>query len=170
LFLHVAIRVGTPASQVAAPLGEIAAQTDADLVRAYAAHAAALATHDAAELEAISARFEQIGSLLLAMQAAGEAAQEHRRAGRDASARRAALRAQLLAKRCPGAALPALPPLRVASLTPREEEVAGLAARGLSNADIAARLVLSVRSVESHLYRAMHKLGVETRHDLPLSG
>jgi DNA-binding NarL/FixJ family response regulator len=170
LFLHVAIRVGTPASQVAAPLGEIAAQTDADLVGAYAAHAAALAKRDAAKLEAISARFEQIGSLLLAMQAAGEAAQEHRHAARDASARRAALRAQQLVKRCPGAPLPALPPLRIALLTPREEEVAGLAARGLSNADIAARLVLSVRSVESHVYRAMHKLGVETRHDLPLGG
>jgi DNA-binding CsgD family transcriptional regulator len=31
---------------------------------------------------------------------------------------------------------------------------------------MAERLVLSVRTVESHLYRAMHKLGVSDRHDL----
>jgi hypothetical protein len=38
---------------------------------------------------------------------------------------------------------------------------------GLSNAEIADRLVLSVRTVESHIYRAMQKLGVSDRRDLP---
>ncbi len=41
-----------------------------------------------------------------------------------------------------------------------------LAARGTSNAEIAERLVLSVRTVESHLYRAMGKLGVSSRQEL----
>lgn len=51
-------------------------------------------------------------------------------------------------------------------LSRRESEVAGLAARGLSNADIANQLTLSVRTVESHLYRAFAKLGVAHRREL----
>ena len=46
-------------------------------------------------------------------------------------------------------------------LTPREYEIALLAAQGHRNADIAQRLFLSVRTVESHLYRAMRKLAVD---------
>jgi DNA-binding CsgD family transcriptional regulator len=52
------------------------------------------------------------------------------------------------------------------ALTRREAQLVKLASRGLSNAEIADRLVLSVRTVESHLYRAMQKLGVNDRHEL----
>ena len=54
------------------------------------------------------------------------------------------------------------------SLTERERQLVELAAQGLSNPEIADRLVLSVRTVESHLYRAMQKLGVKDRRDLPI--
>jgi DNA-binding NarL/FixJ family response regulator len=36
----------------------------------------------------------------------------------------------------------------------------------LSNAEIADQLVLSVRTIESHLYRAMQKLGIDDRRKL----
>jgi DNA-binding NarL/FixJ family response regulator len=55
-------------------------------------------------------------------------------------------------------------------LTPREAEFVDLAARGLSNSEIADRLVLSVRTVESTLYRAMQKLGVHDRRQLRSRG
>ena len=54
------------------------------------------------------------------------------------------------------------------SLTRREAEVAALAARGLTNRAIAERLGLSVRTAETHLHRAMGKLGADRREDLLL--
>jgi predicted ATPase/DNA-binding CsgD family transcriptional regulator len=51
-------------------------------------------------------------------------------------------------------------------LTPREFEVAALVAQGLTNAQIASRLVLSQRTVEMHSHHALQKLGLATRTQL----
>ena len=48
----------------------------------------------------------------------------------------------------------------------RESQIVGLARQGLGNAEIADRLLLSVRTVETHLYRAMQKLGISDRRAL----
>jgi predicted ATPase/DNA-binding CsgD family transcriptional regulator len=48
-------------------------------------------------------------------------------------------------------------------LTPREFEVAELVAQGLSNKQIAARLVLSRRTAESHVENILRKLGFTSR-------
>jgi DNA-binding CsgD family transcriptional regulator len=50
-----------------------------------------------------------------------------------------------------------------AELTAREDEIARLAATGLSNQEIARRLLISVRTVENHLHRVFRKLGVDNR-------
>jgi DNA-binding NarL/FixJ family response regulator len=47
-----------------------------------------------------------------------------------------------------------------------EREVASFAARGLTDAEIAARLSLSRRTVQTHLYRVYAKLGVSGRREL----
>jgi DNA-binding CsgD family transcriptional regulator len=52
-------------------------------------------------------------------------------------------------------------------LTRRERQIATLASRGVPNGKIAKRLGLSIRTVESHLYRVYGKLGVSTRDKLP---
>ena len=61
--------------------------------------------------------------------------------------------------------LPVTPGL-LDELTTQQREVAILAARGLTNGEIADRLFLSPRTVASHLYRSYPKLGIAGRHQL----
>ena len=54
----------------------------------------------------------------------------------------------------------------LAQLTEREREVAGLAAHGMSNHEIAEHLVISPATAKTHVSRAMTKLGARDRAQL----
>ena len=163
--LHTAVCFGD--RTVADRLAQLATQVDGPRAPAAAAHAAALAADDGAALHAASVQLEQMGALLLAADAAAQAAAVHTRHGRRGSAQTAATRAHRLAQACEGARTPALAAIAAPlPLTDREREIVTLAAGGLSNREIAQRLVVSVRTVENHLYRASTKLGTTDRAEL----
>lgn len=78
---------------------------------------------------------------------------------------RSAAGLELAAARAGCAALGVADPTVVlpAGITPREAEVLGLVARGLSNREVAAALVLSEKTVARHLANLYRKLGVASR-------
>ncbi|MDF3310221.1 LuxR C-terminal-related transcriptional regulator [Rhodococcus sp. T2V] len=51
-------------------------------------------------------------------------------------------------------------------LSPREQEVAAHVAAGMTNKEIAAKLVLSPRTVEGHVEHILEKLGMSRRHEI----
>jgi DNA-binding NarL/FixJ family response regulator len=55
---------------------------------------------------------------------------------------------------------------RLKALTPREREIMALAATGLSNDDIAAKLFITPLTAKTHVNRAMFKLGARDRAQL----
>ena len=132
-----------------------------------ARQAEAMAADDGDGLLAVSDRWQELGDQLAAADAAALATRAFNSQGRRGSAWAATTKAQRLAEACEGAMTPALKALaRPLPLTEREREIVSLAARGLSNREIAERLLVSVRTVEGHLYRAGNKLGVSDRSEL----
>lgn len=166
--LHDALRLG--AKHVADRLYALAGSLDGPWPAAAAVHADGVRRPDAAQVEAAADAFAALGADLTAAEAAAEAS--WRWAASGCMARAAAARATVagLSGGESGCEVTFVPPLAqtpgLAALTRREQEVAALACRGLSNAGIARRLVVSVRTVESHLYSAYGKLGVADRTKL----
>ncbi|MBC6468627.1 helix-turn-helix transcriptional regulator [Actinomadura alba] len=165
LALHTAVCFGD--GSVAGRLADLATRVAGPRAPAAAAQAAALAADDGDALRAASIQLEQMGDLLAAADAAAQAAVAHTRRDQKTVSTAASARAHRLAEACDGARTPALTAAaRPLPLTTREREVVTLAAHSLSNREIADRLVVSVRTVEGHLYRAGAKLGTSNRAEL----
>lgn len=164
LCLQVAAQFGNPSG--AARLIELASTVQGPRVVAAAEHAAALAKHDATRLVEASKKYEAFGDKVAAADTAAQASVLFRRRGRRGASLTAAAIAHRLAM-ASGADTPALRACAVESpLTERQREIVALAAQGNSNREIAEQLVLSVRTVEGHLFQASLKAGVNTREEL----
>jgi DNA-binding CsgD family transcriptional regulator len=128
--------------------------------------AEALHDDDGAELAAVSVEFEDMGDLIAAVDAAAHAAIAYRRKDLRGSALGCSARAEVLAEQCGARTATLRKAAERLPLTDREREIVMLIGQGLSNRDIATRLTLSVRTVESHIYKAMAKTGTSKRDEL----
>ncbi|TDH57154.1 LuxR family transcriptional regulator [Mycobacterium eburneum] len=162
--LHAAVRLGD--RSCAARLEELAAVLGTPLAAGMAGHARGLAGHDGDLLDAAADGFVEVGALALAADAAAQAAAEHARGGHRGKEIGSSTRADRLAGRC-GLRTPAtVAAARPLPITEREREIATLVASGWSNRQIADRLIVSVRTIDGHLYRIFAKLGINTREQL----
>jgi ATP/maltotriose-dependent transcriptional regulator MalT len=164
--LQTAARLGL-AAEVRHRLGDLADEIGSRTVRAFATHAAAAARSHGEALDDVAEEFGTLGAQALAADAFAQAAEAHRNAGHRRRAAASGARATALALSGGGLHSPALDRMAPYSLTQREREIAGLAAEGVSNQGIAGRLVLSVRTVETHLAHVYDKLGINGRAALP---
>jgi DNA-binding NarL/FixJ family response regulator len=167
-----AMRAGRPARELAPALRRLHQRCDAPLTSAYAEHAIARAEGDAPGMLKAAESFAVLGASRYASEAAAHAAAAFAAEGRQDSTRRAATRSRELQPADQGAGLPQIEGIDDAAieLTPREAQMVELAARGLTNTEIADRLVLSRRTVETHIYRAMQKLGINDRREFRAQG
>jgi DNA-binding CsgD family transcriptional regulator len=164
--LHQVIRLGR-ADQVVDRMREVQRMVISPMHEAYVQHAEALAGEDPVEMEAVARRFHGFGTRLLAVEAAAGAGWLLRMSGRTSSARRVSVLASNWRSECDDVLTP-MTSLMVDSpeLTQRQREIARLAAQGLASRAIAARLVLSVRTVDNYLGQIYRKLGVASRSEL----
>ena len=165
-----AARYGAPAAASAyldeleesAGLGQAGSRIDSPLVHARVAGIRARARGDATTLLDAADRHASLGLLGEAVELADLAAAAP---GSEASGTRAkAVRLSQRLRDRLGLAPPTAAP--TLALTRRELEVASLAAQGMTDRDIADTLVVSVRTVESHLAASYRKLGIASRREL----
>jgi DNA-binding CsgD family transcriptional regulator len=138
----------------------------------WAAAVLSLAEHwesaDADALMEMAARLETEGFVNVAREAYARAssvldAVGERRRSRQAVALREKCDHELGERFREGQFIAAAPTVH---LTRREQDIVELAVQGLTDREIAQRLMVSVRTVEGHLYRTYVKLGVRSRDEL----
>jgi len=123
---------------------------------------------DGDTLMATAASLEEAGFVNLAREAYARASTVleqagERRRSRQAVAQREKCDHELGERFREGRFIAAAPTIR---LTRREQDIVELAVQGLTDREIAQRLMVSVRTVEGHLYRTYVKLGVRSRDEL----
>ncbi|AVM00289.1 hypothetical protein C6V83_08410 [Gordonia iterans] len=135
-------------------------------VQLLAEYARAILEVDGEGLDVVADKFRCRGELPVAADTLVQAAAAHRVDGRTDAALASASAAHKLVSEVGGLATPMQRVVVAPVLTRREQEIVSLAAESLTNAQIAERLQLSVRTVEGHLLRACGKFGVRDRRAL----
>ncbi|HEY1740417.1 MAG TPA: LuxR C-terminal-related transcriptional regulator, partial [Acidimicrobiia bacterium] len=142
-------------------------RVDPPLPAAFAAAARAQASRDADGLARAAEDLVALGLILDAAEAFGMAARRADEQGKPRLAQRWAADVEALRPQLRGVDTPALRTAPAAAvLSEREREIAILAASGRRDADIAAELVVSVRTVHAHLRSVYTKLGITSRGEI----
>ena len=163
--LHDAVRIGRPEPVAELMAATVARTAGADLQQDLLRHAQLLTRGDPVGLLPCAHRLAKAGALLIAAEAAAQASRLFASADATVAAARAAAQSSSWERQCPGAATPALRGRRHGP-TGREMDVAVLAAAGLTSAEIAGRLFISVRTVDNHLRSLYRRLDLHGRTEL----
>jgi len=145
---------------------ELAELLNLPLANAVARHTESLRDGNGEGLLAASADYRAVGDVATAADVAAQASIAFSRSQQRKRSLYAAALAAQLGNECGGLCTPALRNPVDQPLTDRQREIIELAAAGLSNKEIAERLVTSVRTVEGHVYRAYQRLGAKSREEL----
>jgi DNA-binding CsgD family transcriptional regulator len=153
-------------ASMASRVRALADELSLPLANAVARHTESLAGKDGEGLLVASANYRALGDRATAADAAAQAAVVFSQSQQRRRRLYAEAIAQGLSEECGGLSTPALRSPTGHPLTERQREIVELAVAGMSNKDIAQRLVMSVRSVEGHLYRACQRVGANSREEL----
>ncbi len=160
------VALGEPTADIAVHLERIAATTDSPIVLAMAHRTRAAAAIDAEAMDGAASHLAELGAYGMAASASIHAARLHEQRADSLSEHRSQARAEHYAATSgsSGEDLRQAPERSsLDALTTREREITTLAGQGLSNREIATKLYLSVRTIESHLYQARIKTGQSPR-------
>lgn len=164
---HDLARLGDPDDRIEAAdgLADVASRTDSRLVATHARRARALIDGDVGGLAVAAAAYESMGAGFDAVETWAEIARQAGDERQGAQARRRV--GDLAATTGEGLHTPVLGDLDAHPvLTDREAEIAAMVVAGASRQEIADHLVVSVRTIDSHLQRVYRKLGVRGRDGL----
>lgn len=147
-------------------LDELAVVTDGPRAPLVARWSAALADGDGNGLLDVSRGFELMGDKIAAADAAAHAALAFGESNTERPRLSASAQATRIITTCGGVTPATQAARRPLTLSDREQQIAIMVSQGRTNRQIAEDLVMSVRTVEGHVYRACTKLGLKNRSEL----
>ncbi|MFQ4150515.1 LuxR C-terminal-related transcriptional regulator [Arthrobacter sp. LAPM80] len=147
-------------------LSEVAGQLESSSKEFYVEWAAAMCSQDPETLDRASATAMSFGFELQAVEFATHTLNKFHATGKMLTSRNTASKLVAMREQMPGLVSPVSRPMDQPRMTRREHEIALLVAQGESNNSIAARLHLSLRTIEGHLYRTFIKMDIQSREQL----
>lgn len=162
--LSLLVRVGD--SEAVARLAEVATMLESSSKEFFVNWAEALLSHDPASLDRASATAMEYGFELIAVELATLALKKFQDSGKVHKSRKTASKVVAMREHLPGLVSPVFQTIDQPKMTRREHQIALLVAQGESNNSIAARLHVSLRTIEGHLYRTFIKLDIQSREQL----
>lgn len=162
--LSLMVRVGDTAA--IGRLVEVAKKLESGSKEFFVNWSTAMRSQDPASLDRASATAMEFGFELIAVELATHALKKFHDTGKVHKSRKTASKVVAMREQMPGLVSPVFQTMDQPKMTRREHQIALLVAQGESNNAIAARLNVSLRTIEGHLYRTFIKLDIQSREQL----